>query len=164
MSAANILEVYDGDTFLLGLPEYPRLEILTRLGGIDTCELIPPGRKLPDKPEVRHQHLWALAAFNWVQAHLPKQCEVTWLGRGVYRRNLAILEWGDTCLQVELLKRGLANIALDRTGQLQPGWNKIPNFGEFIQAQQDAQSDRIGIWGDPYWVAPVYFRRTYGIG
>jgi len=127
----KVVGVSDGDTIVLLL--FDNTEVRVRLEGIDCPE------KKQDFGEKAKQ---ATAKMCW-----NKEVRILKSGIDRYGRTLGFVYVGDTCVNEELLKMGLA-------------WHykKYNSDKHYAELEQIAKEGKVGLWSHPNPVAPWDFR------
>jgi endonuclease YncB( thermonuclease family) len=138
---ATVDRVVDGDTVVATSENATKLRI--RLLGIDAPE-VAHGHK-PDQPfgpEAR-RHLERLVVNQSVRLEL--------YGPDIYRRILAVIWAGDTNVNVQMVRVGLAEIYR--------GARCRAYCRDLAEAETGARRERSGIWGQALYESPTVYRR-----
>jgi len=146
MVPATVERVADGDTLTALTGSATKLRI--RLAGIDAPE-IPHGRA-PGQPfGVEAQtHLRRLVGSRSVRVEA--------LGPDIYRRLLAVIWVGETNVNLEMVRAGLAEIYRGARCQLY--------CRELEEAERSARELRRGMWAQREYESPAVYRKRIRAG
>ena len=128
---ALVIGVTSGDAVVVKLDDKSQLRI--RLDGIDCPEL--------------KQEYGDSAKMATVGLCFNKRVRIEKTGVDSYGRTLAFIYVGDICINKELLRLGLAWHYAD--------YNSDP---ELAQLEQDARTNKVGLWSQPNPESPWDFR------
>lgn len=145
---ATVSKVSDGDTIQVITPEGTKLKV--RLYGIDATEIehvndntgriSKPGQKFAHESQ---RHLSSLI--------MRKKVRLDILDIDRYRRMVAIIWLGDRNINLEMIQKGMAEAYRE--------YLREPYRNQFIRAEQDAKTKKIGIWSQPEYERPSEFRK-----
>lgn len=136
--SGRVVGVADGDT--ITVLDSTNTQHKIRLGGIDAPE------KKQAFGNVSKKSLSDLV-FN-------KQVEVEWHKEDRYGRKVGKVLVNDEDINLEQIKRGLAWFYKKYKGELA----QEDRIG-YVQAQQDAEANRLGLWIDDHPIPPWDFRK-----
>jgi micrococcal nuclease len=129
---AKVVGVHDGDSITVLTSSNQQIKV--RFEGIDCPEL------KQDYGQKAKQYTSSLC--------FQKQVRVETIGKDRYGRTLAFVYVGNTCINKELLKAGMA-------------WHfkKYNNSGELGRLENSTRSKKIGLWSQPSPKPPWEFRK-----
>lgn len=141
---ANVIQVKDGDTIVV-VPEEGGQAFICRLYGIDA-------------PEVRHGNTPAQPFGEEAKKELKrlvmgKTVTVKLTGKKTYNREVCIVYLNSTSINLEMVKRGYAWAYRE--------YLKRPHASEYLEAEQEARKQKVGLWMQANPVPPWEFRKLY---
>ncbi len=140
----TVTKVSDGDTIQVVTPEQTKLKI--RLYGIDAAEMPGTGtqRYAPDARK---------ALENKIKG---RQVKFDIIDIDKYRRLVSIVWLDDRNINLEMIQEGHAEAFVE--------YLKPPYRDEFLEAEREAKSVKLGIWALPDYERPRDFRKRLKTG
>lgn len=136
------MQVKDGDTVVIA-PDIGGQFITCRLYGIDTPETSKKGK--PGQPYGEE------AAKELKRLILGKYIDATLTGQKTYKREVCIIKQDGLDINLEMVKRGFAWAYRQ--------YLKRPYASEYINAESEARSRKLGLWKDNNPEPPWEFRK-----
>lgn len=137
----KVTKVKDGDTVVIS-PDSGGKSFTCRLYGIDTPEVSKKGKAGQPYSDEATRELEGLI--------LKKDVKVTLTGEKTYKREVCFIEYNGMDVNLEMVRRGYAwayRQYLER-----------PYASEYINAEDEAKSDRSGLWKQANPKPPWEFR------
>lgn len=144
----TVTKVSDGDTIHLTTPEQTKLKV--RLYGIDA----------PETPKINHRtgrinkpgQPYGDEAWKALESKIMgKQVRLDIIATDRYRRMVGLIWLADRNINLEMVSEGFAEAYVE--------YLKPPYRMQFLEAEQEAKSDRRGIWSLPEYERPKDFRK-----
>ena len=139
---AKVMQVKDGDTIVVSPLDGGNF-ITCRLYGIDTPETAKRGKSGQPYGMEATKELKSLI--------LAETIEVTTTGAKTYNREVCLIEKDDVDINLEMVKRGYAWAYRE--------YLKRPHASEYIEAENEARSEKLGLWKDNNPIPPWEFRK-----
>lgn len=136
--SGRVVGVADGDT--ITVLDSTNTQQKIRLGGIDAPE--------------KKQAFGNVSKKSLSDMVFNKQVEIEWHKEDRYGRKVGKVFVNDQDINLEQIKRGLAWFYKKYKGELVQE-DRIA----YVQAQQDAEANRLGLWADQYPIPPWDFRK-----
>jgi len=140
--AGKVMQVKDGDTVVISLEEGGQF-FICRLYGIDTPETAKRGK--PGQPYGEE------ASKETKRLILGQTVHVTTTGAKTYNREVCRIERNNIDINLEMVKRGYA--------WAYKQYLKRPYASEYIEAENEARKQRLGLWKDINPTPPWEFRK-----
>src|ERR1035437_2885019 len=144
----TVTKVSDGDTIHLTTPEQTKLRV--RLYGIDAPETAKINNRTGrvNKPG---QHYGEESWKALESKIMGKQVELDIIDIDRYRRSVGIIWLENRNINLEMITEGFAEAYNE--------YLKAPYRSQFIEAENEARSAKIGIWSLPEYERPRDFRK-----
>lgn len=136
--SGRVVGVADGDT--ITVLDSTNMQHKIRLGGIDAPE--------------KKQAFGNVSKKSLSDMVFNKQVEIEWHKEDRYGRKVGKVFVNDEDINLEQIKRGLAWFYKKYKGELVQE-DRIA----YVQAQQDAEANQVGLWADQYPIPPWDFRK-----
>lgn len=139
----RVVQVKDGDTIVISPGEGERY-IICRIYGIDAPEGAKKGKVGQPYGEDATKELKRLV--------LGITVEVEGRGKDRYGRSICVIRSNGQDIGLEIVKRGYAWAYVQ--------YLKRPHASEYIEAEKEARSKRLGLWQDYNPIPPWEFRKS----
>lgn len=138
----KVMQVKDGDTVVISPIEGGQF-FICRLYGIDAPEIQHPG-----KPGQLYGEQAAKELKNLI---LGQEVEVKLMGQKTYKREVCLIKHNGIDINLEMVKRGYA--------WAYKQYLRRPNVSEYIAAENEARTKRLGLWVEIDPQPPWAFRK-----
>lgn len=140
-----VTRVSDGDTIQIITPEQTKLKV--RLYGIDAPETAKPNKLGQPYGEESWEALESKV--------MGKQVHLKILDIDKYRRMVGMIWLDDRNINLEMVREGYAEAFTE--------YLKPPYRAQFLKAEQQAKSEKIGIWSLQKYERPRAFRKKFNL-
>jgi len=149
----TVTKVSDGDTIQITTPEQTKLKV--RLYGIDAPET-PKINKHNGQVNQPGQPYSEEASKALKDKIMGKQVKLEILDIDKYRRMVCMVWLDDRNINLEMIQEGHAETFIE--------YLKPPYRDQFLEAEREAKSAKIGIWALPDYERPRDFRKRLKTG
>jgi len=149
----TVTKVSDGDTFTVHTSEETKLKI--RLYGIDAPEVVRLNKQTGHISKLG-QPMGEKARLYLLSKVLGKRVCLYVMDIDRYRRLVCIVWLGDTNINLEMIKTGMAEAYREYL-------KDQPYKKQFVQAEMEAKANKLGIWSGDNYERPRDFREKMRI-
>jgi len=149
----TVTKISDGDTIHITTPEQTKLKV--RLYGIDA----PETPKINRQSGQVHQPGQPYGEESWKALKykiMGKQVRLEILDIDKYRRMVCMVWLDDRNINLEMVREGYAEAFIE--------YLKPPYREQFLKAEREAKSTRLGIWALPDYERPRAYRKRLKTG